>query len=44
MAAIPDQENFRKIAAALAVFANSTDKVEIANANEWLQEWQHTVG
>lgn len=43
MAAIGNAESLEKITAALRVFSTSTDKQQIANANEWLQDFQHTV-
>jgi hypothetical protein len=43
MAAISNAESLQKITAALSVFSTSTDKQQIANANEWLQDFQHTV-
>jgi hypothetical protein len=43
MAAISNAESLQKITAALSVFSTSTDKQQIANANDWLQDFQHTV-
>jgi hypothetical protein len=43
MAGINNPETLAKITAALGVFASSTDKQQIASANEWLQDFQHTV-
>lgn len=43
MSAIADTDALQKITAALAVFSTSTDKQQIASANEWLQDYQHTV-
>lgn len=36
-------ENIQKINAALSVFSVSTDKGQIQEANDWLQDFQHTV-
>ncbi|CAG7850003.1 mRNA transport regulator MTR10 [Serendipita indica DSM 11827] len=43
MATAANQETLAKINAALSVFATSTDKQQIAGANEWLQDFQHTI-
>ncbi|KAG8830659.1 Nuclear import receptor [Serendipita sp. 399] len=43
MATTSNPETLQKIAAALSVFATSTDKQQIAGANEWLQDFQHTI-
>lgn len=43
MAALGNQETLQKINAALAVFATSTNKAQISQANDWLQDFQHTV-
>ncbi|KAG8864387.1 Nuclear import receptor [Serendipita sp. 405] len=43
MATTSNPETLQKIVAALGVFATSTDKQQIASANEWLQDFQHTI-
>jgi hypothetical protein len=43
MTALGNQETLQKINAALAVFATSTNKAQISQANDWLQDFQHTV-
>ncbi|CAG8563970.1 16843_t:CDS:2, partial [Acaulospora colombiana] len=43
MATISNPETLTKITAALGVFASSTDKQQIASANDWLQDFQHTI-